>query len=307
MFGKKQKKSQQTRRQGQPATRSSVFSYYNNRPVDTGSTKQRKRQNAIAKPAPSLDIMHHINHLPTYIAIILVGVSFVYALTLDTNPKVLLGKSSDSNTLLRSSATYQTAISAMLEESIFNRSKLTLNTETIAAKIQKKFPEIQQATVSLPFIGRRPVIGLDPAEPALSFVSGNDTFIMANDGRLLIRVSDMVKGSAVPKLPTVQDESSIPAEQGEQVLPKENVTFITTVLYQLSAKKITVDSMQLPKAPNELRARISGTKYYVKFSLVGDARVQSGAFLAVYDRLKSQNVTPAEYIDVRVEDRVYFK
>ena len=304
MFKRRQKTS--GRSPSKPSGGSPVFSYYNNRPSDTASTKQRKRSLAVATRSRA-SILHHLHRLPTYIAVLLIGGSIIYATTLDTQPKVLLGKSPDSNTLLRSSATYQSAIAKILDNSIFSQNKLSINTESIAKQIQTAFPEIQEATVSIPLVGRRPIIGLNPAEPAIIFSNSSGSYIMASDGRILIRTADLASNNKVPKLPAVQDDSNIAVEQGKQALPKEDVTFITTVLFQLSSKSITPEVIKLPAVPNELHVKIAGAGYYIKFNIVGDARVQVGAYLAVKNRLQSQNTSPSEYIDVRVEDRVYYK
>ncbi len=306
MFAKRQKK--QPRRPGQPPSGSPVFSYYNNRPADIRSATQRKRGSFPLNQSRRVVIKYHLHRLPSYVASLLVGGSVLYTLTLQTQPKVLVGRSSGNNTLLRSSDTYQVAISGILSSSFFNKNKLTINTEAIAQKIRSMFPEIQTATVSIPLIGRRPIIGLDPAEPTLLFNSSKSgSFVMGSDGRLLIGTADLDKGSPLPKLPTLQDDSGIAVEQGKQALPKENVTFITTVLFQLSSKQVGVETIQLPAIPNEVRLRLSGSNYYVRFNLAGDARIQAGALLAVRGRLQGQNITPAEYIDVRVEDRAYYK
>ncbi len=66
--------------------------------------------------------------------------------------------------------------------------------------------------------------------------------------------------------------------------------------------------MTLPVGTSELDVRLAGQPYSVKFNLEsGTARQQAGTFLATESKLKSQNVTPAEYIDVRVDGRAYYK
>jgi hypothetical protein len=52
---------------------------------------------------------------------------------------------------------------------------------------------------------------------------------------------------------------------------------------------------------------INGAGYFVKFNLHGDAREEAGSYLAVKDYLASNQKTPGEYVDVRVENRAYYK
>jgi hypothetical protein len=52
---------------------------------------------------------------------------------------------------------------------------------------------------------------------------------------------------------------------------------------------------------------MNGVGYFVKFNLHGNAREEAGAFLAVKEYLESSHKTPGEYVDVRVENRAYYK
>lgn len=280
---------------------SPVFSYYNNRPADTLSSSAQR-----GRTSYSAVVRRHLRHLPTYMAGVIIVVSLMYATTLNTNPKILVGRPRGASVLLRSQTEYGRQISQLLSASVFNRNKLTMSTDKIASQIQQKFPEIQTATVSLPIIGRRPIIGLDPAEPTIILNTKSTNYIIGSDGRVLINLSNVAKKEAI-SLPIVQDDSGLQPEQGRPALPKANVDFITTVLTQLRDKQISVERMDLPAVANELRVTPKGEKYYVKFNLGSDPRQQAGTYLAVRDKLSSNHITPAEYIDVRVDERAYYK
>ncbi|HSX43904.1 MAG TPA: hypothetical protein VLE69_01220 [Candidatus Saccharimonadales bacterium] len=302
----KNKKTKPNARRASAPGRSPIFSYYNNRPTGVSSTKQTNQKRLFNRPQPKGSLKHHLRHIPTYFAIVLIAASLLYSLVLDNQPKVLLGRSVTSNSLLRSQAVYQAGIAKLLSHSIFNRTKLTINTVSIEKQIRQMFPEIQNATVSLPIIGHRPIIGLDPADPTLVIKTQSGSFIIDNTGRALIKIDNVAK-PAQPNLPVIQDNSGLTIGQGDIALPKEDVAFITTVIEQLSAKNIKIQIMQLPAIANELRVTIAGYNYYIKFNLSGDARLQSGTFLAVKDDLKSKHITPTEYIDVRVNERAFYK
>ena len=65
--------------------------------------------------------------------------------------------------------------------------------------------------------------------------------------------------------------------------------------------------MTLPPAASELDVKIAGKPYFVKFNLqADDARRQAGTFLATQAQLQRKGITPAQYIDVRVEGRAYY-
>ena len=76
---------------------------------------------------------------------------------------------------------------------------------------------------------------------------------------------------------------------------------------QLEAKNISIKTLQLPNLINELRVVTTEKDYFIKFDMYGDARLQTGTFLALRKRFISQNTSPVEYIDVRVPERTYYK
>ncbi len=293
-------------RQGLQPGQSPVFSYYNNRPADIVSpVKRTKNRQAIDHTqTPGQGIVYYLRHIPSYIAVTIIVLSLLYSITLETTPKIVLSKPTQ-NSLLQDPLVYQQAIAKLLNRSQFNKTKLTINTESIERQIEQQFPELQMATISLPMIGRKPVIGLDAAQPTLILSTSSGDFIIGQDGRALINVAKL--GSRTPSLPTVKDDNGLMVEQGKIAMTKESVAFITTVVFQLQQKGIIVQTIQLPPIVNELRLTPQNQPYYIKFDLGSDALQQAGTFLAVKERLDDQKITPSEYVDVRVNERAYYK
>ena len=119
-------------------------------------------------------------------------------------------------------------------------------------------------------------------------------------------LDDLLKqlaSSAVTGLLTVQDESGLEVHAGDQAVTSETVNFIDNVRRQLSDKKLAIDRLVLPAIANEVDIYIKGLPYRVKADVSGDARLQIGAFLAT----KESGVNPGEYMDVRVEEKVFYK
>jgi len=114
-------------------------------------------------------------------------------------------------------------------------------------------------------------------------------------------------GLAKLALQVVEDQSGLTITLGRAALPRANVAFITEVLGQLTAKKIKVSTLTLPVGASELDVRVEGASYITKYNLHGDARAEVGAFLATKQYLEAQHKTPTSYIDVRVDNKVYYK
>jgi hypothetical protein len=53
--------------------------------------------------------------------------------------------------------------------------------------------------------------------------------------------------------------------------------------------------------------RLPGQKYHLKFSMLTDPRQAVGSYLAIRDKLAKENATPSEYIDLRTDEKVFYK
>ena len=234
----------------------------------------------------------------------------VYQLQLSTMPKVVSLASSSDVPFLQDSKVYQAAASAMFSESAANRNKLTVNASGIASRLQKRFPELQSVSVSLPVLGSTPTVYIRPAEPAMVLAATNGTFIVGENGRAL---AEATAGTNLSRLhiPSVTDQSGLGVKVGEQVLPRSATSFISTVSGQLNQQKITVQSMTLPAAAGELDVYISGKPYFAKFNVekasADNALQQVGTLIALLKQLDKQGKAPTQYVDVRLDGRAYYK
>jgi hypothetical protein len=230
-------------------------------------------------------------------------------LSLSTAAKVLPLTTVSSRSLLRPTAVYETAASRQLASSIWNRNKITIDTAKLNQQLLSQFPELSSVSVTIPLLAHRPLVYVQPAQPALVLVTGNGngSFVIDTTGKALLRAaSPAVLGQA--NLPLVNDQSGLSIQPNRQVLAATSVSFIQTVLAQLTAKQIAVSGLTLPAAASELDAQIAGQPYFVKFNLQSDnPRGEAGTFLATIAQLHRQNITPAQYVDVRVDGRAYYK
>ncbi len=300
MFGRKQKPSKNPRR-GSANTDRAVFSYYQNRVIPGDDSVKASEER---KQKQELSFRRH--HILTFLTLLVITASFIYILSLSTSPKVIIVNQQDQATqsLLRSADTYQQATQKILEGSIFNRSKVSINTTSVAHSLQEQFPEISEATVSLPLINRRPIVYIQITQPVFFLNKGNEIFAIDQQGRVIM------KGDAnLPKsnLIHIEDQTSQAVEVSKPFLPARQVKFMQDIAAQLKNKGITDISFVLPPLPDVVYVKIKDRPYLVKMTFQNDPRLQAGTFLAVKDKLEADKITPAEYIDVRVDERAYYK
>jgi cell division septal protein FtsQ len=216
---------------------------------------------------------------------------------------------SGNSLFLHDKTVYQAATSKLVASSLWNRNKITINTAHIDQQLLQQFPELSSATITLPLLGKRPIVYLQTSQPALILVASDGSFVLDDSGKALLMASKLPSNSS-SSLPLITDQSGLHAELNKQVLPTGDISFIQTVVAQLSASSqhFMVTSLVLPPAASELDVRLSGQPYTVKFNLeITDARQQVGTFLATQAQLQNQHITPASYIDVRVDGRAYYK
>jgi hypothetical protein len=216
-------------------------------------------------------------------------------------------KSASGRLFLHPEEVYADAAKQITGQSPLNRTKLTFRSQAVAKELSRQFPELGSVVVSVPFIGQHPVVYVEPAVPALLFATkDNEVYVLDTTGKAL---APLAQASSVAKLnlPTVSDQSGLPVTLGSIALPSNNITFITEVVGQLKAKQLSIRSLALPLGTSELLVQVNGAPYTIKFNLHGNARAEAGAFLAVKQQLDKEKKTPSQYVDVRVENRAYYR
>jgi hypothetical protein len=244
-----------------------------------------------------------LQNLPAIVSCVAIAIAALYSLTLSPTPRVVMPE--DARHVARAPQVYEEAATRIARSSVFNRSKLTVDASAIESRMREQFPEIASIDVTVPLLGRRPVVEMSTIRPAFSLINDTGEYYIAADGRATATVDAYtVRPAAVVKL---YDQSGLALQPGKQILTKDTVSFIDEVVLQMQAKRVQVASLTLPAVPFEMQMRLDGVPYYVRFNTLGNARLQSGAFLALKDKLEAQKQKPTEYIDVRVEDRAFYK
>jgi hypothetical protein len=307
-FGRKKKQAQATanRRQVIGSSRTSAFSYHANRKEqDYNLGRQQPREQDVRSRARV--IRYWQQRLGMLVAGIVLIVCVLDILHLSTTPKVISLTTTSNNYFLQPTSIYEVAATKLFKSSLLNDNKLTINTSDIKQKLQQQFPELSDVSITLPLMSHRPIVYIAPTTPSVVLSTVSGSFVLDNNGKALIR-ADAVADLSKLGLPTVVDQSGLAVKADEVALPSNSVAFIQSVVAELHAKAIPVNGLTLPAAAYELDIKPSGVGYFVKFNLHSTNVLQQvGTYLAVRTRLASQNITPASYIDVRLDGRAYYK
>jgi preprotein translocase subunit SecF len=272
-----------------------AFSYYAaDQPQTIKDSVKGRRSNEIKHAT-----MSRLRIAPTLFAAVVILISVIYSTTLSSQAQIKFA--GDSNTY-HALSDYKYGVELALSSSFFNSSKLTINTHKTELAILKYFPELDAAHVSLPIIGRRPTVVLHARMPAMILTTSSNEYIIDMSGKI-VATTKQLSSSQRDKLFTVQDQSGLELHPGAQAITAGTTAFIINVRTQLKDKKQDISQIVLPPIPNVVNFYIKDQRYYIKTDSSGDARLQAGSFLAV----KDSGIRPNEYVDVRVEEKVFYK
>jgi hypothetical protein len=290
----------------QEAKRTQAFSYYARRSSAPASAV-RGSQNTDSEAGKDQDAITPKNRLIIALSGLVLIAGAAYMLTLSGDPKIVTKAVGGGTYFMQEPRLYEQTVTSSLQSSLFNKSKLSIDTARIVKDLTDNYPEIASAKVQLPLIGRRPVVVIEPHRPSFILTTIESTaFLLDENGRALVSTSQITDPGEL-SVPTLQDKTGIPVTLGSQALPTGTIAFTEAVLRILKAANVEYSSLSLPPASSELDVAVTGKPYFVKFNIQGDARLQAGTFIATKLRLEKDRVTPGQYIDVRVPERAYYR
>ncbi|MBA3758154.1 hypothetical protein H0X10_00790 [Candidatus Saccharibacteria bacterium] len=305
MLKRKKKIQPEVRNRQNSGSSAPVFSYYSNRSTSSG-TNTARNMTGLNNDRAVTKTPWWLGYMPSLVAGTLVLLSGIYVTTLTDNVRIQITTKDTRPVVVQEMAVYERAAQDLLEQSVLNKSKLTINTNKIADELERQFPELGDTAVTVPLIGRKLIIQVSPAQPVLILAVRGDSFVIDDDGTAVLKSSQLVS-STRDKLPVITDDTGILAEIGQQLLTTDLVAFTRQLAANLGSKQIGIESYSLPAVANELHVRPEGKGYYIKFNTEIDVRLQVGTYIAVSEKLEADGITPTEYIDVRIEERAYYK
>lgn len=240
------------------------------------------------------------------IGIILILFSVVDVLYVASTPKIIPITQDSNDSILQPKDVYAAAAHHYLGSSILNGNKLTVDTNGLASQLRKQFPELADASVTLPLVGNRPLVYVTPVAVSVLLQSNHSGTFLVDARGVAIKAA---AGTQPKDVPLVIDQTDTTIKAGGVAIPSDQVQFISNVYEELQLKGVPTAKLILAPAAYEIDVYPSGVGYYVKFNMhdSDQALEQVGAFLAVRKHLSTQGITPSSYIDVRLSGRAYYK
>ncbi len=156
--------------------------------------------------------------------------STINVLALSPLVKVVPLSTQTSSPLLREPSVYEEAANQLLKGSIWNRSKVTINTAQLTQSIQDQFPELAKVSVTLPLLTHRPLVYVEPAQPALVLLTASDgAYVIDTGGKALLKAANVTTLNQ-PQLLVLHDQSGLQIHLNQQALPGTSISFIQVIV-----------------------------------------------------------------------------
>jgi cell division septal protein FtsQ len=179
------------------------------------------------------------------------------------------------------------------------RNMLTLNSGALATDIEQADPLLRSVDVRRQWLhGVRVTATLK--QPSLGWASGNQRYLLDRDGTVIGQLPD---GSS---LPVVNDGSNLPVAVGKRVVSSHFVAFANEVVTSLHDRGISVSSMDVAETTLDLSVT-TNKGYRLVFDTGREVLDEMTDLDAVLKLLAAQHKAPADYIDLRVAGKAYYK
>jgi hypothetical protein len=283
-------KNKQPRTRKSPAVRSPITTYYR----AAGKTDASPFVKKTPKPSRRKYILGFFD----IVLLVVLVAGLAYSLMIKPDPMVSLNDDS-----FHPLSVYQAEAKKQLQQ-LKNRNKITFSEQSFKNTLQARFPEISAVSIELPIFGEKPKINLSIARPSFQLNTRGTNLIVNNNG---IAVSNAAALPKLKKLLTINDQSGYSVKPGSKILSASAVAFINTLIAQCQHAGVPISALTLPQLPQEIDLRASDQPYFVKFYLGGDALTQVGQFLAARAHFKQTGQFPAQYLDVRINGKIFYK
>ena len=224
---------------------------------------------------------------------------------------VKVSTATDKIGLYKTQKIYSDDINTIFRNNLLNKSKFTLNSTKLEEQIKAKFPEVEQATVIIPLAGRKLQVGVVLAKPLarLQYDKSNKQAIISEKG-VVIDVQDASQvSSSFSELPIIS-VPNVNFSAGDSLLTTQEASLVSLIRSEFDGTedyRYKVRSLEFDVQKREIRVKFEGVNFYAKLTPERDSREQIGSLVVSLKSLQEQGRLPQEYIDVRVEDRVFVR
>lgn len=190
----------------------------------------------------------------------------------------------------------------VINSSLINQNILFVPMGQINTQLKKDNYQIANAEIiRIPFNTIK--VTVTEQKPSILWRSGNTLSILTGDGRAYAgEPNDELKNN----LPTVVDSTNLPVKAGEKIVSESFANFVTQLHTTLPDKNIKATQFEVQETTTELFVT-TADGYKLRFDTTRPVDEQITDLATVLDQLKKQGKKPTEYIDLRINGKVFYK
>lgn len=194
----------------------------------------------------------------------------------------------------------QQAADTYLDTHPVQRNVLFLNTRDMATAIKTREATLASVKVNRTLF-MKVQVQVQESQPSLVWQSGDQLWLIAEDGRVL-RPAKPGEGS----FGRIIDTAQLPVKLGDRVADRRFVTFSREFITLARKQGIEIDSASIGATTRELTIRLKGG-VVIRTDTSRSAAEQVSAYTQTIATAKTQGKAPAEYVDVRVPGKAFYK
>lgn len=190
-----------------------------------------------------------------------------------------------------------------IKDNLICNNIILTTTRNIKKQLLVKFPVIQELKISKNLFKRRLEINIKEREEIGIICSANKCFYFDGDG-IIFKDAPNTSGSLIT---IVQDYSNRNYELGDKISEKSFVDTILEINKNLFSEiGLKILSFNISSYPIEELKAITNEGWYILFNLKKDIKNQLLALkVALNEKIK--NRSDLQYVDLRIENRIYYK
>ena len=231
---------------------------------------------------------------------ILIFGSLFYVVVISSLFKVKKIQVTGEQTLTEDSIRSQ--VENIVGSSFFNQNILFISADQIDKQLKKDNYQIASTKINrIPFNTIK--VTITEQKPSIIWKSGNTTSILAEDGRAY---AGQPTEELLKRLPMVIDSTNLPVKAGEKTVPDTFVKFVSDINSALPSNGIKVANYEIQDTTTEIYA-VTNSGYKIRLDTTRPVKEQITDLVTVLDQLKKQNKKVGEYIDLRINGKVFYK
>lgn len=191
------------------------------------------------------------------------------------------------------------AVKKGIEQQLLGNNLVTISSGRLEKSVTDQIPEIKDIALTRNWPGHL-IVAVVEREPSLAWQSGGQLYLLDRDGTVIRELSGQAKVSVVV------DTTNLPVEIGTRVVPERFVKFTLDTVRELKSVGGGIRQISVVDTTSELNVGLEDG-YLVRFDTTREAGEQLRSLNLVLAELKKQGKKPAEYVDLRVEGKAYYK